>query len=71
MVIGRVHNFINIIYKMKSDYFTIEIRYPNDVRHKPVNKQDIRHSIKTDNPGVTVKVESIVKPPRRKGVAKR
>ena len=56
---------------MKSDYFTIEIRYPNDVRHKPVKKQDIRHSIKIDNPGVAVKVESIVEPPRRKGVAKR
>ena len=52
---------------MKSDYFTIEIRYPNDVRHKPVKKQDIRHSVKIDNPGVAVRVESIVRPPRKKG----
>ncbi len=46
---------------MKSDYFIVEIRYPDDIKHKPVKKQDIRHCILVDNPGIELRVKSVVK----------
>ena len=42
---------------MKSDYFIVEIRYRDDIKHKPVKRVDIRHSIIFDNPGVIVRVK--------------
>ncbi len=45
---------------MKSDFFSVEISYPDDIKHKPVKKQDIRHCILVDNPGVIVRVKSVI-----------
>ena len=52
---------------MKSDYFTVELRYPSDTQHKPVLTTDIRHSIMVDNKGVKVLVKSAVESSRRAG----
>lgn len=52
---------------MKSDYFTIEIRYPDKVLHNPVSVWDIRHSIMIDNLGVKVVVKKGKSFAKRKG----